>query len=246
MPPVEHVVIAAAGFGSRLGRGHPKCLVEFRGKTLLERQLDLLKDVPDVRIVVGFQEDLVIERARALRDDITFVRNRAYASTTTLSSYELGARYIDAPCVFMDADIVFDPASFSDFLDAASTQGAPLVAYTDAKTVDAVHCTVESGKILSFSRTTVTAYEWANLACLPPRYCEGSADSVYGHLSRDLPLQGHYVVSHEIDRPEDYEAALRYAPLAEAIDQQAGAARAAVTASHDASKHAEFPTQRAR
>ena len=42
-----NVIIQAGGLGSRLGRhtkNKPKCLVEFEGKTLLQRQLEKYSD----------------------------------------------------------------------------------------------------------------------------------------------------------------------------------------------------------
>ncbi len=42
---VKHVVIAAAGLGSRLGHGKPKCLVEIDEVSVLSHQLSLLSDV---------------------------------------------------------------------------------------------------------------------------------------------------------------------------------------------------------
>ncbi|GAB48119.1 NTP transferase domain-containing protein [Mobilicoccus pelagius] len=224
MPSVDHAVIAAAGFGSRLGRGHPKCLVEFRSRTLLDRQLELLADVPDVRIVVGFQEELVVEHALALRADVTIVRNPAYASTTTLISYEMGARHLASPCLFMDADIVFERESFRRFVARAAEAEGPLVGYTDAKTADAVYVSVVGNAVTGFSRADVTPYEWANLAYLPAHYCEGGNGSVYAHLSKDLPLMGAHIVSHEIDRIEDLDYALTHHPL-EGVERQGEAAQ---------------------
>lgn len=213
MPAVEHAVIAAAGFGSRLGRGHPKCLVEVDGETILENQLGLLRDVPDVRIVVGFQEREVIAAARALRQDITFVRNPAYATTTTLTSYALGARHLAEPALFLDADVLLEPVTFRRFLAAARTRPA-LIGYTGARTRDPVYVDVHRDEVRGFSRTAPTPYEWANVAVLPPAFCEGGTGTVFEHLSRVLPLPARFVETDEIDCAEDLDAALRRRDLA--------------------------------
>ena len=55
------VVISCAGIGSRLGLNSTKALINIDGKSLIAWQLELFKDVEDVRIVVGFQASLVIE-----------------------------------------------------------------------------------------------------------------------------------------------------------------------------------------
>lgn len=65
-------IILSAGQGSRLGHltdDRPKCLIEFNGRTLLDRQLDALEanHVPEAVVVTGFHDELVnaaIERRR--------------------------------------------------------------------------------------------------------------------------------------------------------------------------------------
>ncbi len=64
-------IILSAGQGSRLGHlthDRPKCLIEFNGRTLLDRQLDALaaNGVDEAVIVTGFRDDQ-IEAAIARR-----------------------------------------------------------------------------------------------------------------------------------------------------------------------------------
>ena len=65
-------IILSAGQGSRLGHmvdGKPKCLIEFNGRTLLDRQLDTLEanGVHEVTVVTGFHDELV-DQAIAARN----------------------------------------------------------------------------------------------------------------------------------------------------------------------------------
>ena len=55
------IIICCAGMGTRLGIGTTKALVNVFGKPLILRQLDLMKDIEDVRIVVGYQAEKVID-----------------------------------------------------------------------------------------------------------------------------------------------------------------------------------------
>ena len=203
MPVVEHAVIAAAGLGSRLGLGRPKCLLELGGKTLLAHQLALLAHVPDVRIVVGFEEHQVMEAASAIRSDLVFVRNPAYRQTTTLTSYALGARGLAENCLYMDADIYFEPDSFAAFLKSCE-QNPMLIGVTEAKTADAVYVRMEQGLVQGFTREQPQAYEWANLCWLPPEYCASGQGAVFERLSADLPLPACVIRSFEVDTPHDY------------------------------------------
>src|SRR5690348_16855833 len=59
-------IILSAGQGSRLGHlvdGRPKCLIDFNGRTLLDRQLDTLEanGVHEAVVVTGFHDELVDE-----------------------------------------------------------------------------------------------------------------------------------------------------------------------------------------
>ena len=55
---MTNAIILAAGFGSRLSPltdNKPKSLIEFGGKTLLERNVELLKnqEIDDITIIIG-------------------------------------------------------------------------------------------------------------------------------------------------------------------------------------------------
>ena len=66
-------IILSAGQGSRLGHltsDRPKCLIEFNGRSLLDRQLDALaaNGIDEAVVVTGFRDDQV-EAALARRGD---------------------------------------------------------------------------------------------------------------------------------------------------------------------------------
>lgn len=172
MQAVEHAVIAVAGLGSRLGLGKPKCLVQVAGRRILEYQLDLLRGVPDVRLVVGYMEHDVIDAAFKLLPDVTIVRNPAYRTTTTQHSYWLGSCHLSGPCLYLDGDIIFERRSFQSFL-ANAEANVPLIGITQAKTENAVYASVKQGtkdhlfSVTGFSRSERTPWEWANIAYLP-------------------------------------------------------------------------------
>ncbi len=181
---------------------------------MLDRQLELLRGVPDVRIVVGYMEHEVIDVALRLRPDITVVRNPEFRTTTTQHSYWLGARYLTAPCLYMDADIIFEPASFHAFLRHASGE-APIIAITRARTEQAVFVatgraatgsttTGGTATVTGFSRETVSVWEWANLAYLPPHLLEAHGGDVFSRLSTVLPLAARVINCCEFDTERDF------------------------------------------
>ena len=63
-------IILSAGQGSRLGHlvdDRPKCLIDFNGRSLLDRQLDTLEanGVHEAVVVTGFHDELVSEAIAA-------------------------------------------------------------------------------------------------------------------------------------------------------------------------------------
>src|SRR5262252_3899912 len=82
-------IILAAGVGGRLGSAAPKVLLEFGGKSLLERHLEALhaNGVDDIAITVGHRPDLI--RAELCRqgalDRVALVENPRYREGSVVS-----------------------------------------------------------------------------------------------------------------------------------------------------------------
>jgi choline kinase len=103
-------VILAAGFGSRLRPltdHHPKCLTPLFGRTLLDRQLSVLRQagVDDLTIVAGHM-------AEALRlPGLSHVVNADYARTNMVSSLFCARHLFDGSrdLLIVYGDIVFEP-----------------------------------------------------------------------------------------------------------------------------------------
>ena len=115
MPPINNAIIAAAGEGSRLNLGMPKCLVKVNNRTIISYLLELLKDIPTVSICVGFMGDLVINEVKKYRKDIIIVRNPKYLETSSGYSFALAGKNLFGGALFFDADTIFDPNSFYKF-----------------------------------------------------------------------------------------------------------------------------------
>ena len=58
-----HIIILAAGMGTRLNQNKPKCLtVLSNGETILQRQINALLDYvdkEDITIVVGYKKNII-------------------------------------------------------------------------------------------------------------------------------------------------------------------------------------------
>ena len=207
MQTVKNVVIAAAGMGTRLGMGKPKCLVKINNKTLLEYQLDLLEDVENIFIIVGFMEEDVMNFAHQIRRDIIFVRNANFQHTKTLGSFYLAAKIINDSAIFMDGDMIIEPKSFAEFLMTAAQTDDMLVAVSKRISVDPVYCDIiqdEQGLMIhGFSYDKKSDYEWANIVSMPANLIESTSSHTFEHLQKFLPLSAKIIDRLEIDTPED-------------------------------------------
>lgn len=219
MSAVKNAVIAAAGMGKRLGAGQPKCLVKVAGKTILEYQLDLLRDFENIFIVTGFCEEAVIEFAGKIRRDIIFVRNADFQHTKTLDSFYLAARVVDGFSLFLDGDMIIEPRSFRSFLEVAEVQmqkNSMTVAVSERISDDPVYAEVQADgtgepKIYNFSYENKSAYEWANIVCMSAErvvtpFSNGGGlknSHTFEFLKQFLPSNIGVIDRLEIDTPSD-------------------------------------------
>lgn len=213
MPLSPAVVISCAGLATRLGMGMTKALIDICGKPLLHWQLATLRNVEDVRIVVGHQAEQVIECALAVRRDVTFVFNHAYATTGTAKSLCLAATGVVGDIVSLDGDLLVDPRDFRNFLNAdTALVGCLPVSSSQPVMVETRH-DAACRMVTAFSMEKGTA-EWSGLAKVPAKTLrqaneEGWAERhVYHILERLLPLPVIEVRATEVDTIEDYERAL--------------------------------------
>lgn len=101
-------IILAAGRGSRMDQltvDRPKCLLEFRGKALLDWQIEALRDggVTSIAVVTGYRAERLEGR------DLTFFHNRRWAETNMVTSLACAAAWLEAaPCIVSYADIIYE------------------------------------------------------------------------------------------------------------------------------------------
>ncbi len=113
-----HAIILAAGRGNRLAEfnpdGRPKCLLEFGGRSLLARQLEILFrcGVNRAALVVGYEADMIIGHVATLdfRPEVAFVYNPAFLKGSVLSLLAAHEVMCSGESVLvLDADVLFHP-----------------------------------------------------------------------------------------------------------------------------------------
>jgi choline kinase len=125
-------VILAAGKGARLNGttgNKPKCLLRVGGRTLIERQIDVLRSfgIDDIVLVIGCRADLV---RRACGHGVTYIENTRFAQTNSLYSLWLARPLLAGGFVVMNCDVLFHPQMLSDLLTARH-ENALLISYDD-------------------------------------------------------------------------------------------------------------------
>lgn len=203
---IKHAVISAAGLGSRLGLDMPKCLVELEGHCLIYYLLKLLRDVPDIRIVVGFKEQQVIDYVRAIRPDVTFVRNANYANSTNAYSLHLATKHLTEPYLSIDGDMYVEPESFLRFAEACARH-RNLIGISRSFTEEAVFVELDKQQkmIQGFRRKPSAEFEWCGVAYFSDLKVSPKANFVYNEIESMLPIAAEVVDVFEIDTPQDLD-----------------------------------------
>ena len=106
-------IILAAGYGRRLGREAPKCLLEFDGVTLLERHLRLLRaaGVDEIVIAVGYQPQQIEQAVASLgwQPPPQYLHNERYQLGSVLTAQVCApALRAGGDVLLMDADVLYD------------------------------------------------------------------------------------------------------------------------------------------
>lgn len=205
MPSAKSVIISCAGTGSRLGLAKTKALINIEGKSLIAWQLELFKDVEDLRIVIGFQAKAVIKEVLKYRKDVVFVYNHNYFETKTGASFYLGAKDANEYVIEYDGDLLVHPDDIKKCLIEEE-----YIAYSDKTSDEAVFVkTDDDGNVLSFSRKEGD-YEWTGPACIKKSKLKYSSGNVFNQLEEYLPMKGIKIRACDIDTYEDYQRAIEF------------------------------------
>ena len=100
-------LIIAAGLGSRLKQhteNLPKCMLDFGGKTLLQRQLDAYKknNIKDISLIRGYKKNKINYK------NIKYFENTDYKNNNILNSIFYAENVINGNIIISYSDILFD------------------------------------------------------------------------------------------------------------------------------------------
>lgn len=119
------VIILAAGQGTRLRPltdDRPKCMVEVKGKSIIERLLDTMRSCgikeDDITIVTGYRNDVLKERFKDT--GIHFIVNEDYDTTNMVCSLMCARSLMEQEedIIISYGDIIYGEPVFRKILDA--------------------------------------------------------------------------------------------------------------------------------
>lgn len=202
----KSIIISCAGMGKRLGIGNTKALVDIFGKPLIIRTLELLDECKDIRIVVGYQADKVIDMVNSYRKDITYVFNHDYMNNGTGASVSLAMKYANEYILTIDGDLLIHPQDMKKLLSIEQE----VIGVTDASTDNPVLTKLDNNNnIIQFSRK-YGEYEWTGVSLVKTSRISPCQGHVYQLLEPLLPISSLYIRTKEIDTMNDYENAVKW------------------------------------
>jgi len=167
---------------------------------LIGLQLKLMSDIEDIRVVVGFQANDVIEEVLKYRNDAIFVYNHNYFETKVGASFYLGARDANELVIEYDGDLLVHPGDMQKCLHS----DGEYIAYSEIESEDAVFVTTnEHGDVLGFSQKRGD-YEWTGPVCIARDKVRYTSGSVYSQIEDYLPMKGLKIRARDIDTYDDY------------------------------------------
>jgi L-glutamine-phosphate cytidylyltransferase len=117
-------IILSAGQGSRLGHlvdDRPKCLIDFNGRSLLDRQLDTLQanGVTQAVVVTGFHDELIQEAItrRSGGPEVRTIYNPFYKVADNTGSLFMAREELTGDCLVWNGDTLVSNALMKSVID---------------------------------------------------------------------------------------------------------------------------------
>ena len=152
-------IILSAGQGSRLGHlvdGRPKCLIDFHGRTLLDRQLDTLaaNGVDEAVVVTGFHDDLVEQAiaARSRAPQVRTVFNPFYKVADNTGSLYMARELLAGDCLVWNGDTLVSEALMRRVLDNHRAGICVTVDRKDAYDEDDMKVVEQGGRLTAIGK----------------------------------------------------------------------------------------------
>jgi choline kinase len=214
------VLILAAGIGRRLGQtgpglpGIPKAMLDFGGKTLLTRHIDILRGlgIHDITVVVGFGEAHMRSALAALDQGppIAVLVNPDFREGSVVSLWA-GRDVLrsGASVILMDADVLYDVRLIARLADSAVPDCFLLDREIEPGDEPVKLC-VRDGRIVDFHKRPSEPHDWHGESVGFFRFSASAAEELAGRAEE-------YVATGR--RMMEYEEPIRDMIFASAADR---------------------------
>lgn len=199
------VIICCAGMGTRLGIGTTKALVDVNGEPLIIRQLKLLDDFDDIRVVVGFDAERVINAVKEFRKDIMFVFNYEYEHNGPADSLRKALLRTRKYVITLDGDTIMNPRDFERFAEFPNE----CIAVAENASGETISAMVQNGMVEVLSKKPGNM-QWSGITKVRADKLMGASSHVYETLTPYLPMTAFPLRLKEINTPKDYENAMEW------------------------------------
>ena len=203
------VIISCAGMGNRLGLGTTKALVEVEGKPLIMHHLEKLKDERDIRVVVGYQAEKVINVVRKYRKDVVFVFNHNYRETGTGASVALASQYANEYILSLDGDLLVHPDDMKKILECDHEFVSGGTPDTDEPWMLQTYKDGDKEFVSAFSKN-IGNYEWNGITQMKSAKMKSGQRRVFQLIEPYLPVPFMEIRTREVDTINDYERAVKW------------------------------------
>ena len=115
-------IILAAGMGTRLGKyteSLPKGMLNFNGKTLIERQIEVLNScgVSDISIVTGYNKEKINY------SNVKYFHNPDFFSTNMVASLMKAKEELNDDVLILYSDIIYQPSLIKNMINSTCEVG---------------------------------------------------------------------------------------------------------------------------
>lgn len=115
-------IILAAGLGTRLGKytkNLPKCMLKFKGKTLIERQTDIIRSVgiSDISIICGYMPEKIHIK------NVKHYINKDYANTNMVLTLFCAEKEMTEDILVLYSDILYEKGVLETVLKSKADIG---------------------------------------------------------------------------------------------------------------------------
>lgn len=199
------IIICCAGMGTRLGIGSTKALIDIDGKPLIIHLLELLEDYDDIRLVVGYQAERVIDVVTKYRKDVMFTFNYDYETTGIVQSLKKALPYSRKYVVEIDGDMLISKKDFEKFIDYPEE----CIGLNKLNSENPIYANVCNNNVIEFSNKH-GAFEFTGLVKIASSKLNCTEEYLYQSVSKLLPLPFIKVDTCDIDTYDDYERAIEW------------------------------------